>query len=81
MSTAILTAPPSASPTRQRLRDAFHRHPTAIVGGVVLGIMALVALLAPWLGTLDPQALSPIQRIKPPSSEHWFGTDMLGRDE
>jgi len=40
----------------------------------------LVALLAPWLGTVDPQALSPAQRLKPPSSEHWFGTDMLGRD-
>jgi peptide/nickel transport system permease protein len=37
-------------------------------------------LLAPWLGTVDPQVLSPAQRLKPPSSEHWFGTDMLGRD-
>ena len=80
MSTAVLTARPSASQTWQRFRAAFHRHPTAIVGAVVLGMMALVALLAPWLGTVDPQALSPIQRIKPPSSAHWFGTDMLGRD-
>jgi peptide/nickel transport system permease protein len=43
-------------------------------------MMALVAILAPWLGTVDPQALTPIQRLKPPSGEHWFGTDMLGRD-
>jgi peptide/nickel transport system permease protein len=42
--------------------------------------MVLIAVLAPWLGTVDPQALSPISRIKPPSGEHWFGTDMLGRD-
>jgi peptide/nickel transport system permease protein len=42
--------------------------------------MLLIALLAPWLGTVDPQVLSPAQRLKPPSSEHWFGTDMLGRD-
>lgn len=46
----------------------------------MLAAIVLIALLAPWLGTVDPQALSPIQRLKSPSSEHWFGTDMLGRD-
>jgi peptide/nickel transport system permease protein len=80
MSTAVLTAHGSASPTWQRFRDAFRRHPTAIAGGVVLAAMVLVAALAPWLGTVDPQALSPIQRLKSPSSTHWFGSDMLGRD-
>jgi len=77
---AALPVPRSASPTWQRFRDAFRRHPTAIAGGIVLVLMILMALLAPWLGTVDPQALSPAQRLKPPSSEHWFGTDMLGRD-
>ena len=80
MSTAVLTAPGSKSPTWQRFQDAFRRHPTAIIGATVLAMMALVAILAPWLGTVDPQALTPIQRLKPPSGEHWFGTDMLGRD-
>ena len=80
MTTAVLTAPKSTSPTWQWFRDAFQRHPTAIVGAMVLAVMVLTALLAPWLGTVDPQALSPIQRLKSPSAEHWFGTDMLGRD-
>jgi len=80
MTTAVLTAPRSASPTWQRFRDALRRHPTAIGGGIVLAAMVLMALLAPWLGTVDPQSLSPVQRLKPPSAEHWFGTDMLGRD-
>jgi peptide/nickel transport system permease protein len=80
MPAAVLSAPRSASPTWQAFRDAFQRHPTAVAGGLVLLAMALVALLAPWLGTVDPQAVSPIQRLKPPSAEHWFGTDMLGRD-
>ena len=52
----------------------------AIVGGVILALMIVVALFAPWLGTIDPQAVSPAKRLRPPSSTYWFGTDMLGRD-
>ena len=79
--TALVTAVPrSASPTWLRFRDALRRHPTAIVGGFVLLLMVLLALLAPWLGTTDPLALAPVKRLRPPSAEHWFGTDMIGRD-
>jgi peptide/nickel transport system permease protein len=42
--------------------------------------MALMAIFAPYLGTVDPQALSPIRRLRWPSAQYWFGTDMLGRD-
>ena len=62
------------------LKEALRRHPTAIVGAVVLGLLVLVALVAPWLGTTNPEAVAPLQRLKPPSETHWFGTDMLGRD-
>jgi len=83
MSDALATAlpaPKSVSPTWLRFKDAFRRHPTAIAGAVVLLLMIGVALFAPWLGTTDPLALSPIRRLKPPSAEYWFGTDMIGRD-
>lgn len=80
MSAVVITAPKSVSPTWQRFRDAFRRHPTAIIGGVVLLLMILIAVFAPWLGTVDPQAVSPLRRLKPPSAEFWFGSDMLGRD-
>ena len=78
--TTALPAPRTASPTWLRFKDALRRHPTAIAGAVVLLLMVGVALGAPWLGTTDPLALSPIRRLKPPSPEHWFGTDMIGRD-
>ena len=74
------SAPKSVSPTWLRFKDALRRHPTAIAGAVVLLLMVGVALFAPWLGTSDPLALSPIKRLKPPSAEYWFGTDMIGRD-
>jgi peptide/nickel transport system permease protein len=75
-----LDAPKSVSPTWQRFKDAFRRHPTALAGAVVLLLMVVVAIAAPWLGTTDPLSVSPIRRLKPPSAEYWFGTDMLGRD-
>ena len=77
---ALDSLPKSVSPMRQHFRDSFRRHPTAIVGAVVLLSMVLLAVFAPWLGTIDPQAVAPIRRLKPPSAEFWFGSDMLGRD-
>lgn len=77
---ATATTARSASPTWLRFKDAFRRHPTAIAGGVVLLLMILIALLAPWLGTTDPQSVAPVKRLRQPGAEFWFGTDMLGRD-
>jgi peptide/nickel transport system permease protein len=56
------------------------RHPAVAVGGTLLLFMLLIAVFAPYLGTVDPTALAPARRLRPPSAEHWFGTDMLGRD-
>src|ERR1700675_3261909 len=78
--TPSIAAPKSVSPTWRRFRDAFRRHPTALIGAVILICMVAIAILAPWLGTIDPQAVAPIKRLKPPSADFWFGTDMLGRD-
>jgi peptide/nickel transport system permease protein len=73
-------APAITIPQRGKLHDMLRRHPTAIAGAVLLLLMILMAILAPWLGTVDPQALAPIRRLRPPSGTYWFGTDMLGRD-
>jgi peptide/nickel transport system permease protein len=56
------------------------RHPTIVAGGVLLLAMIAMAALAPYLGTIDPQAVSPVRRLRPPSELYFFGTDMLGRD-
>jgi peptide/nickel transport system permease protein len=56
------------------------RYPAVTVGGTLLLLMLLIAVFAPYLGTVDPTALAPARRTRPPSAEHWFGTDMLGRD-
>ena len=56
------------------------RHPIILAGIVLLGLMVLVAIASPLFATHDPVRLDPIQRLAPPSAEHWFGTDQLGRD-
>ncbi|MBK7657737.1 MAG: ABC transporter permease [Betaproteobacteria bacterium] len=85
MAEANPASPPVVTPVNsgtawRRLGAALRRHPTAIAGAVVLVLMVLVAVLAPWLGTVDPLTVSPVKRLKPPSAQYWFGTDMLGRD-
>jgi peptide/nickel transport system permease protein len=70
----------SRSQTWVRSKAMIYRHPTAVIGGVMLVLLILMALLAPYLGTVDPQAISPVRRLRKPSETYWFGTDMLGRD-
>jgi peptide/nickel transport system permease protein len=71
---AVTGSPPTA------WREVWRRHPTAVLGGGLLAIVVAIAVFAPLLATSDPQAISPIHRLRPPSAEHWFGTDMVGRD-
>ncbi|PKU23771.1 ABC transporter permease [Telmatospirillum siberiense] len=69
-------------PIRRRgpVRTFIARHPTLVLGAGLLLLLVLTAVLAPWLGTLDPGALAPARRLRPPSGNNWFGTDQLGRD-
>ena len=79
---AAPAAPDILPPVRRRrgLLGFVLRHPTIAVGGFLLLLMLFIAVAAPWLGTVDPTALSPARRTREPSAMYWFGTDMLGRD-
>lgn len=72
-----LSGVPAGTPTP---RGFLRRHPTIVIGAALIGAMVLMAVLAPLLWTVDPQALSPIRRLRPPSERNWLGTDALGRD-
>ena len=65
---------------RVRIPALYQRYPFAVLGAFILLAMIFIALFAPFLWTVDPQAVKPLNRLKPPSSEFWFGTDALGRD-
>ena len=51
-----------------------------LVALVALVIVVLIALLAPFLGTTDPLAIAPGERLRRMSSAHRLGTDAFGRD-
>jgi peptide/nickel transport system permease protein len=56
------------------------RNRLALLGVVIVGTWLLTALLAPYIATHDPYEISIANRLKGPSSDHWLGTDSLGRD-
>ena len=70
---------PAVKP-RGRLRTLYRRYPTVVLGGALLAFIIFLAVAAPILWTVDPTALAPAKRTRPPSELYWFGTDMLGRD-
>ncbi len=84
----------SASTKRRSLWRLAIRNPSVIVGGGILMIMVVIAVLAPFLGTVDPTRIDPASRNKKPGTEltvrlddgktmkrvALMGTDSLGRD-
>jgi peptide/nickel transport system permease protein len=55
----------------------------AAIGLVILTLIVLAALLAPWLAPYPGDggsATHPTEALLPPSAAHWFGTDQVGRD-
>lgn len=62
----------------RRLPRAWRR-PLGIAGFIIIGLWTVVAIFAPILAPADPLAQS-FPRYLPPSPEHWFGTDVVGRD-
>lgn len=61
---------------------AFGRRMRPFLNGywAILAAFVVIAILAPWLAPEDPLRADISQRLQPPSSEHWFGTDSNGMD-
>ncbi len=70
---------------RSLAADAFRRffkHPTGLLGLFIVGFFVVVSLLAPVLAPYNPASDRDLRsRLAPPSAEHWFGADELGRDQ
>lgn len=84
--TTIEQAPPSLTLERRRnpilqfLGRLFREKPFGAVAGVVFVLFILAGLFADALAPYGFNEISPIERLKPPTWRHLFGTDNLGRD-
>ncbi|WP_134682640.1 ABC transporter permease subunit [Brevibacillus migulae] len=56
------------------------KNPLMLAGIVVLVIILLLSLFAPLISSYEPTKINIKDRFAPPSAEHWFGTDEVGRD-
>lgn len=61
------------------LRRLF-RNKAILIGAIILAIVLVAAILAPWVAPYAPNKLSIVNKLKPPSLAHVFGTDEFGRD-
>jgi peptide/nickel transport system permease protein len=59
----------------------FFANKAAVIGLAVLVLFMLAAVLAPVLAGHDPYKINTSLLRKPPSKQHWFGTDTIGRDQ
>ena len=81
MTQALATTDMAVSSARLSSWRLLLNNRLAAVGLIVLALIGLLALLAPWLPIPNPNATLPANRLQPIFSEgHWLGTDHLGRD-
>jgi peptide/nickel transport system permease protein len=78
---------PATLPSKRRVRPPiellFRRmfaRRIVVVGFALLLFIVAIAVLADLIVPFDPQRMNVINRLKPPSARHWFGTDEYGRD-
>ena len=70
---------PLASPLRPRF-GFLTSTPIIATATILLLLIVVISILAPWLAPHDPMQLLPAQRLKPPSDQFLLGTDAYGRD-
>ncbi len=69
-----------AAPSRwSQIREVI-RQPKGLIGLCIVGFYAILTLVGPWIAPHDPFAQNFAMTLRPPSAEHWLGTDELGRD-
>ena len=68
---------------KKNMRESWHRfakNKVALAGLIVILLLVILAVIAPYIAPYKYDKIDPIHSYQPPSKEHLFGTDGLGRD-
>jgi len=80
----LAATPPVTAPVARRRRSRFwrkvRRQPLGIAALVGIVLLSLMVTVGPELYPHSPSRTAPLHTLKPPTTEHWLGTDELGRD-
>lgn len=60
--------------------DTYRRSPSLVIGASIIIVLTFLAVFAPLVAPYSPVEIDPANRFQPPTTEHLFGTDELGRD-
>jgi ABC-type dipeptide/oligopeptide/nickel transport system permease subunit len=77
---ASFSEAPARSSEWKRFRRVFFSRKIVIFGLVVLFLLVICAIFAPWLAPYDPYETNMYNARQQPSIQHWLGTDANGRD-
>jgi peptide/nickel transport system permease protein len=69
-----------ASDTAKHIRHVLSENPVTLIAAGLFFAFVVLALIGPWIVPYDPLVSDSAAALKPPSMQHWFGTDSIGRD-
>ena len=71
---------PAAIARRRTFRNRWYRTPSFVAGATIVLVLVIASVAAPLIARYDPNAQDLLHTYAHPSSEHWLGTDHIGRD-
>jgi peptide/nickel transport system permease protein len=80
----VVADPPvlvASAGTRRRIWRRLVRNPLAVLGLVIVAVAVVIAILAPFIAPFPFDKVDFHSPLQPPSGQHWFGTDSIGRDQ
>ena len=66
--------------TARHARHVVSENPVTGIAFMLFMLLVLAAIFGPWVSPYSPLASDSAASLRPPSAQHWFGTDQLGRD-